>query len=155
MVEGVWVFRVESLTIEQMKRLNAFEEAGSHWTIRDAEDGYEIRLSNKGRGVVTITVVSEENVVDARAWVHRPVERRPDEPAKKWRKRRDRARAFGHFRSRVEWAHPISRLASKLGIPEDDPRLSDAALALARDGRIVVYIDRNGHVADYGKPRQR
>lgn len=104
---------------------------------------------------MTITVTNEESIVDARAWVYRRVERKPDESTKAWRKRKHRARAFGHFRSKVEWPHSISRLAGKLGLEEDDPRIPDAALALAQAGKIIVFINRNGQVAEYGKPRQK
>ena len=69
-------------------------------------------------------------------------------------KRKTRAYAFGYFRARTKWPHPLPWLAAKLGIPENDPRLPQLALKLGEAGHLVVFVRRDGIVGEVGRPKQ-
>ncbi len=65
------------------------------------------------------------------------------------------ARPFRVFKSLVRRPRDLAWLAGKLGgtIAGDDPRLAQIALKLAEAGKLVVYVNRAGEVAEVGRPK--
>jgi hypothetical protein len=63
-------------------------------------------------------------------------------------------RGWQVFQSRVRRPHSLAWLGRKLGLTDDDTRLPEIALALARKGNLVVYVRADGTVGEVGLPRE-
>jgi hypothetical protein len=65
-------------------------------------------------------------------------------------------RPYERFRKPVKWPHSDrSWLSAKLGCEPGDSKLDAKAIRAAFRGELIVYVDMEGQLADFGSPRRR